>query len=80
MKPFYFNEQEYTDLVLLGTAFIDNYEQALLAIQTKEFITFVKSFKEYKPIVFDALYESKTVQSVLGIIIYALTNIFLSSM
>ena len=40
MKPFYFNEQEYTDLVELGTAFIDNYEQALMAIQTKEFVSF----------------------------------------
>ena len=74
MKPFYFNEQKYTDLRELGTAFIDNYEQALISIQTKEFITFVKSFKKYKNIILDALYESKTLQSVLAIIIYVLTG------
>ncbi len=74
MKPFYFNEQHYTDFNELGNAFIDNYEQALMAIKTKEFISFAKSNKEYKPIVFDALYESKTLQSVLAIIIYAFTG------
>ena len=75
MKPFYFNEQEYTDLVELGNAFINNYEGALMAVQTKDFVSFAKSInKEYKTIIFDALYESKTLQSVLSIIIYAFTN------
>ena len=74
MKPFYFNEQNYTDFVELGNAFVENYEQALMTIQTKEFISFAKSSKEYKAIIFDALYESKTLQSVLAIIIYATTQ------
>ena len=74
MKTFVFNEKEYTDFKELGLAFAENYASALEAIQTKEFISFVKSNKVYKPIVFDALYESRALQSALTIIIYAFTN------
>lgn len=74
MKTFVFNEKEYADFKELGLAFAENYASALEAIQTKEFISFVKSNKVYKPIVFDALYESRALQSALTIIIYAFTN------
>lgn len=74
MKTFVFNKKEYTDFKELGLAFAENYANALEAIQTKEFVSFVKANKVYKPIVFDALYESRALQSALTIIIYAFTN------
>ena len=43
MKTFVFNEKEYTDFKELGLAFAENYARAIEAIQTKEFISFVKS-------------------------------------
>lgn len=74
MKSFVFNEQTYNDFKELGLAFSENYAMALEAIKTKEFIAFVKTNKKYKNIVFDALYESRALQSALSIIIYAFTE------
>ena len=74
MKTFVFNEQSYSDFNELGLAFCDNYTMALDAIQTKEFISFVKGDKKMKNIVFDALYESRSLQSALTVIIYAFTG------
>ena len=42
------DEIEYNNFTDLGMAFYDNYAKALDAIRTKEFISFVKSNKEYK--------------------------------
>ena len=74
MKTFVFNEKTYTDYKELGIAFCDNYKMALETIQTKEFISFVKSDKRIKKIVFDALYESRSLQSALTVIIYTFTE------
>lgn len=74
MKTFKFIDVDYKDLNELGNAFIDNYAKALEAIQTKEFISFIKSDKKNNKELLDAFYESKTLQSVLAIIIFKYTN------
>lgn len=48
MKPYGFNEKEYTDLNSLGIDFAGNLDLALEAIQQKAFLKFVKNLKHLK--------------------------------
>ena len=59
MKPYGFNEKEYTDLNSLGIDFAGNLDLALEAIQQKAFLKFVKKFKAFKKQVLQILYETR---------------------
>ncbi len=74
MKPYGFNEKEYTDLNSLGIDFAGNLDLALEAIQQKAFLKFVKKFKAFKKQVLQILYETRYLQNALTFIIYTITE------
>lgn len=73
MKPFQFMEEEYQDLNQLGYAFIQNFDLAIEAIQTKKFLRFIKHFKAYKKRIPIILYENRYLENALTCIIYEIT-------
>lgn len=74
MKPYGFNEKEYTDLNSLGIDFAGNLDLALEAIQQKAFLKFIKKFKVYKKQIIQILYETRYLQNALSFIIYTMTE------
>ena len=73
MKPFVFNGVEYMDLNSLGVAFSENFELTLEAIKEKNFVSFVKKFKDYKKNIIELLYSCRYLSSVASLIIYHFT-------
>ncbi len=74
MKPFIFNQQEYTDLNSLGLAFVDQLDLALQCIKEKPFLKFFKKFKNHKRQIKHIFYQSKYLQSALSMLIYEMTE------
>ena len=74
MKPFIFENQEYSDLNTLGVAFVHQFDLALKSIQEKSFLKFIKHFKEYKKSIKNMLYQSRYIQNALSMIIYLITE------
>lgn len=74
MKPFIFNEQEYTDLNTLGLAFVEQYDLALQCVQGKEWLKFFKHFKGVKKKIRSIFYQSRYLQSALSMMIYWMTE------
>lgn len=74
MKPFVFDNQEYTDLDALGLAFSNQFDLALKAIQEKSFVKFIKKFKTHKTTLKQILFQSRYLQNALSIMIYLMTK------
>lgn len=74
MKAFIFLDEEYHQLNSLGLAFAQHFKDALTAIQDKNFLKFIRKFKEKREVCIQALYHSKYLQSALSILIYHMTD------
>lgn len=74
MKAFIFLDEEYQQLNTLGLAFAEHFNSALTAIQDKDFLKFIKKFKDKKEVCIEALYHSKYLQSALSMLIYHMTD------
>ena len=69
MRSFVFENKTYTNLNDLGLAFKQSYQEALKAISTKPFLKFLKKQKKLYPAMRDILYKTRSLETVLSILI-----------
>lgn len=74
MRSFVFENKTYTNLNDLGLAFKQSYQEALKAISTKPFLKFLKKQKKLYPAMRDILYKTRSLETVLSILIYHFTT------